>query len=502
MEWLLSPETFYPQLSPEMYTFLRMGYSIITILTLAITLPNRRFFLSERWGGYAESARDVDWIQNPIAYPLIQIIWFASLLLMLFGVWSVWAALVNLLLSRYFFVYMRWKGVARGMGAPGYMTYWMGLGIFLLEFTNYYSPDLFPLALLAIQVDYAFIMLSAGFYKLNSGYAHQNGMELGAANPQWGFWPKFYGKRPTDDFFMQTFNHLAWGLEILGAVLMLIAPFRFIGGFIIFLSFAFLITQIRLGWLAHLVMLCSAVFFHPGSLVDLGIAEIITPTMIETTNPDIAIPIAVEQLLQIILWTYIILLPLMHIGLSYNFYMRKRLPEILQITLERYTNFFGLIVWRVFSQDLVNFYPLIHFEDKNGGNRRQIMKYGWAGGGFLNRYNHVAESIVLTTLFTTLKYYPSNDIRFQDRVLRYCRTLNCPADQNIVFEYYSLQRNPENAHVEHILVSEFVVDLQAETVKEVQIHEAFSTKDVISISPVHEAGYPGSYAPKQVQTAK
>ena len=52
-------------------------------------------------------------------------VWFCCSLLLTFGRWTVAAALLNLFLCRYFFVHMRWKGVLRGMGAPGFMTYWL-----------------------------------------------------------------------------------------------------------------------------------------------------------------------------------------------------------------------------------------------------------------------------------------------------------------------------------------------------------------------------------------
>jgi hypothetical protein len=68
-------------------------------------------------------------------------------------------------------------------------------------------------------------------------------------------------------------------------------------------------------------------------------------------------PIAwLVPVLTIALWVYLILLPLAEAGLYYNFYARRALPAPLQTALERYTNFFGIILWRVFSVDLVNFF--------------------------------------------------------------------------------------------------------------------------------------------------
>ncbi len=45
---------------------------MLMMATLLQALPEaRRFFLSERWGGYARSSRDVDAVQNPVVVPLL-----------------------------------------------------------------------------------------------------------------------------------------------------------------------------------------------------------------------------------------------------------------------------------------------------------------------------------------------------------------------------------------------------------------------------------------------
>ena len=56
----------------------------------------------------------------------------------------------------------------------------------------------------------------------------------------------------------------------------------------------------------------------------------------------------------VLIVAYIALLPFAYGGLVTNFYLRRRLPAPWQHLLEAYTNFFGIILWRVFSADLVN----------------------------------------------------------------------------------------------------------------------------------------------------
>ena len=168
-----------PQLSASTQAFVRAGYGLLMLATLVQAVPEtRRFFLSERWGGYGKSSRGVDAVQNPFAMPLVVSVWVASAIAVSAGWATPWPALVNLILCRYFFIHMRWKSVLRGMGAPGFIAYWTGLAVFLLEYTSRFAPALRSLALLVLQVDFALIILSAGVYKFTAGYPKNRGMEL------------------------------------------------------------------------------------------------------------------------------------------------------------------------------------------------------------------------------------------------------------------------------------------------------------------------------------
>src|ERR1700756_5621366 len=101
---------FQPTLSAPVQSLLRCSYGVLLLLTLAQTvIQARRFFVSERWGGYAQSDRRVDLVQNPYALPVILAAWLTCAVLMIVGRWSVAASLINLLLCRYYFVAMRWK---------------------------------------------------------------------------------------------------------------------------------------------------------------------------------------------------------------------------------------------------------------------------------------------------------------------------------------------------------------------------------------------------------
>jgi hypothetical protein len=377
------------------------------------------------------------------------------------------------------------------MGAPGFMSYWLAAVVFLLELTEGASASLQSLVLLVAQVDFAFIMLSAGIYKFTAGYATNHGMEGGMVNPQWGYWWWIYQHLSPTHWLFKTLNHLAWSLEVIAGVLMLIPATRFVGGLIILGSFVFIATQIRLALLCEMVIVCCFLFFHPGSYGDQLTAWMV-PAQAMSSGPDFVLPSLLQTVLTVLLWAYLVLLPLGHAGLFMNFYANRSLPIFLQRALEAYTNFFGIIIWRVFSADHTNFFVRVYERRADVGRdqRSLISQLGLRGSV---RYNHVAEAIVLTTLFTTLKYYPSNNELFRERLMRYARTVPCADGGVLEFEYVRIIKRDKS--FDFVPVAEYVVDPKAACVTEQSLDESFSVRVPLSGSPVREGVRPGSYLP-------
>ncbi|NOT24853.1 MAG: hypothetical protein HOP16_02015 [Acidobacteria bacterium] len=475
----------FPHLSLSTQSFIRTAYGLLVAATLVQALPQaRRFFVSERWGGYAQQGRGVDWVQNPAALPVVLALWFGSALALVAGRWTVPAALINVLLCRYFFIQMRWRGVLRGMGAPGFIANWLALAVLLIEYTRYYAPQLHELALLVLQVDFALIMLSAGVYKFSAGYRANNGMELGMANPEWGYWWRFWSRQRPDAWWFRVFNELAWSTEVIAAILMLFPPTRLVGGMLILVTFIFIASQIRLGFLCEMVMVCCLIYVYPGSSVDAALAALGVPAEPAVTA---FAPSFANLLLAAALWVYLAALPFAHVGLAINLYARKRFPGMLQRILEIYTNTFGIIVWRVFSADHTNF--LIEIDEcRPDGSRRRISTWGEG-----LRFGHVAESITVTTLFTTLKYYPSNSALFTDRLLRYARTLPRLTGSTLEFRYVAVVKREDR--FDFVVGATYTVDVTNNTVDERVIDPSISVRAPVAESPVHEAARPGTYAP-------
>jgi hypothetical protein len=493
MNTIFAPQPFlHPELGLEVQLFIRVAYGVLLCGVLLLALPHwRRFFVSERWGGYAQSIWDVEIIQNPIVFPIVMTLWFVCGVLIAKGQWTPWPAVLNLVLCRYFFIGMRWKGLLRGMGAPGFVLYWGGLSVALLEYCLRYAPEMRSFALQVLQVDFACIYLSSGFYKFSAGYPKNHGMELGMVNPAWGYWWKTYKEIPPSHFLFRFLNHLAWSSQILAGVLMMLPPTRFIGGLIIIGMFVFIATQIRLGLLCEVVVFSSGlIFFHPGSVGDQIISAVVGPIQSSSTETFLGQSI-INTVLAVILGAYLFLLPIVHGGLSYNFYLRRSFPWPLQKALERYTNFFGLIVWRVFSVDLVNFFIKIYRCRQGHEERRELISsYDWRGGF---RFLQVAESITLACIFTTLKYYPSNSEIFNERLLRYARTFQCEEGELLIFEYVSLKKEADR--FVFVPVAEYWVDVHALTIVERVLDSSISVRSPHAVSPVHEGVRPGTYAP-------
>jgi hypothetical protein len=303
-------------------------------------------------------------------------------------------------------------------------------------------------------------------------------------NPEWGYWPRFWSRQRPSAWQFRFFNHLAWATEVVAALLMSYPPTRFVGGGLILVSFVFIATQIRLGFLCEMVIVCCLMFAHPGSLADLWLSAALMPSAQGVTT---VAPPFVQSLLTAGLWMYLVLLPLARAGLSYNLYARRALPGVLQRGLESYTNLFGLIEWRVFTADVTDFFIDID-EQHADGSRHRVSTWG-AG----LRYRQVAESITVTTLFTTLRYYPSNTALFRERLLRYARTVPHRSDSLLVFRYLSVVKRGDR--FDQVGAAEFVVDVSRGVVDERVLDGSMSVRAPAAASPIHEAVRPGSYAP-------
>jgi hypothetical protein len=237
------------------------------------------------------------------------------------------------------------------------------------------------------------------------------------------------------------------------------------------------------------VIVCCLLFFAPGTIADRWIAD-----AWHTFGGPIAVagaplPSSVHTAITIALWVYLILLPFVRAGMFYNQLLHRSWPPAVQRLLDAYANLFGLILWRVFTADVVNFFVRV-WEQPATGARRLISHFESVG----TRFSQVAECIALTSVFTTLKYFPSNREMFERKLLRYARTIPRERSSQLVFEWVHMTAREDS--FEYQPVAEFAVNPEAGTVSETGLTTAVSVRAAAGSSPVHEGVRPGSYAPR------
>lgn len=485
----------YTEVSAPVQVLIRTGCGLLTLLFLALTAPAaRRFFGAEKWGGYAESSWLTNAVMNPISRRLVLLAWSVSALWLVMGRHTVEAAAVMFVLARFFFIQLRWRSVSRGMGAPGFMLYWLTGLVLLLEYTARFDPEgtVREVGILAFKIDVAVIMLCAGQYKLFAGYPQNNGMERGMVNPWWGYFWRVYNRIPPSSIVFKFLNHCAYLGEIVAGALMLIPAFSEVGGWIMILSFAFIGVTIRLGVLCETVIVSHFLFFAPGGFTEPWVARLI-PAAPVAPEPLNAVTSVLNPALVVFFWVYIALLPVTKLGLYYNFYAKKRLPEAWQRFQDFWSNLFGIIIWRVFTIDNTNFFVTAYAEDRETGARVQLSHPGSLDPKHGYRFIHVCEFVAFVSVFTTLKYFPSKSPLFRERLVRYARTYDAPAGSRLVFVWTDIAKTPDAFH--YVPSREFTLDLEEGTLTETNLADGRSETDDLRFSDLHEGGKVGSYAP-------
>lgn len=483
--------SFLPSLSSGAQALLRIAYGALLIVTLGHAAVHwRRFFVSGRGGGYYDPTDGFfEKVHSVCGAKIVLLLWFGAAVCLVCNIFTPAAAAINLILCRHYFVDSRWNSLSRGFGAPGFMSYWLSMWILVFEMTARYAASCHSFAVFAAQIDFSLIMLSAGLYKMLSGYANNHGMEYGMVNPQWGYFYSSFKKMSPDAVLFKFLNHMAWSTEVVAAILMWIPQTRILGAVLIFLSFAFIATQIRLGVLCEIVMTCCVVFVPANSQLDVLISALVPHTVQQANDIEIVVQIA-----YCFIGAYLLITPMVHCCLFFNLFAKKRVPEPLQAFVDKYANIFGIIVWRVFSADLTNFFIRIYAINERSGERKLISRYGYSEG---IRFSFVCESIVITSLFTLRKYYPSDLKLFEERLIRYANTLPQTSSGLFEFEYLSVQK--EKSQFAHIPIATYLVDLHAQKISEVLLEERADVTRKNVHSPLYAGPKAGSYAPVMVK---
>ncbi len=159
----------------ENQALVRSLYGLFMLWMFTLILPfSRIYFTSEKFGGCFHSTPLIDKWMTVRNYKLLMFVWMGAVLMIALGIQTILFALINLILCHSFFVRFRWKSPARGIGAPGYMSFWLAAYTFLSEYSLYFGDSegrLFSLVVFAFQFDFAVMMIDAGINKIAHGYS-------------------------------------------------------------------------------------------------------------------------------------------------------------------------------------------------------------------------------------------------------------------------------------------------------------------------------------------
>lgn len=465
----------------------RCGYGILLLLQLALTWPSAmRFYADERNGGYIDPEARPAWLHTRVAAATVMVLWTLCAVALVVNRFALPAAILNLAFARYYFLHLRWRSILRGMGAPGHMNHWIGAFLAFLLFSDAFDRDglLRAATVVVFRTDFAFIMIAAGVYKIVSGYARGDGFERGLVNPWWGFWWRSASKLPSDLWMFRLLNHLAYIAEVgCGTAFLIPAVSPYAAAFFA-LSFLFIGAMIRLTFLAEMVALCCVIYITPGDAIGATLARILNVAPHQPVQQGPASWLAV--VLSVMLLAYLAALPFAYAGLAVNFYGKRRLPAPLQSALDAFNRVFGLILWRVFTADLIHFYADIFALDEKTQELR-LVRTPW-------RFWHVGEFITLASAFTTLKYYPHDRPLFERRILRYARSLTLRPSERALFRYKIIEKRDGRFSVRD--VAEFEIDGAAGTVVQRDLDPTYDVRSTVPGSPVSAGSTPGSYAPR------
>jgi hypothetical protein len=289
-------------------------------------------------------------------------------------------------------------------------------------------------------------------------------------------------------------NILSSVVEIVAGICMLLPwPLVQLGGAAaITLSFVYVALEIRLGRLAILMALLPAIFL-PSVMTAVSAAP--------SGFPLWQAPHALLAVISGMVWAYIATLPIVKVVQYVNFFGRRSLPQPLQRVVTWYSNWVPIIIWRVFTPDVTNFFIRIHGQDASTGNWATIASEDnayamsdWSNPWLKLRFLHVTESIAIVSVFTTLKYFPSKRTLFEEKLTGYARSLNvslkspCAAFR---FDYVTIRKGLDC--FDYVPVRRYVVDPIAGAVKEEAICPEFDPSAPAALSPVHESTSSGSY---------
>lgn len=460
--------------------------ALLQLLFLIELTPRAKWlFLSEKYGGYGDGRRITRIVQSPALVVIGMLAWAAACIGLIVDFLPLAAALLMAIIAQYVFVRQRWVSISRGCGAPGYVSYWLTIAVLALQVGRTISGNATGWFTLVLIADLALIFFVAGLYKFASGYRRGHGVVLGLVNPEWSYAPRFWGRIPAGSRFFRALDGYGWFGEVVGAVLLVIPWTRSVGAIIIALMFLALVPLVRLGLLTLMVLSqCLLVILASSDPIGLAIRGYLGASPEAQVAGSVA---GSTWLAPSLALGYLALLTLAYAGMLMNFYSGWRPHVAVQAVVDRTVNALGLVLWRVFTSDVTNFYVEV-FAQTNAG---EVPLSKWSGFGF-KRFQDVTEAICVTSIFTARKYYPGNQGIFEARLVRYAKSIRFPeGTSKLSFKYIVL--NPWEPGSSQTLAATFEVSTRDWSTCEQILAELDPSIRPAEYSAVRPADAPGTY---------
>lgn len=434
-------------------------------------------------------------VARPVAMALLAL-WFAACAGLMLGMFPLVAAAVMTLIFRYFHVEVRYRSLARGAGAVGFMPYLIAAYLMLFELARESEGGavLAETVFWVLRIDMALILFDAGLTKLLSGYRRNEGFEYALANPFWGrFFASVRKMRPTATLFRLQ-NVAACGTELLVAALLLVPQTLWLAGAIMMAMFAYLAIVLRLLTLCPLMVALGLLF-----LPELGWQ--LLPT--DESAARWQVPALLLTAVQAALWAYVGVTIVIKLVQYANYFADRRLPAVLQRVIDVLGRLIPVFIWRVFTPDVINFFVRITRIGADGTpttvlDEDTVRLFSGAALRPRLRFLSAAESVTIVSMFMKLKYQQGDRADFHERLLRYAKTLWprwCDADSRLRFEYVAVRKGETT--FDYLPALRLDVDLQTQTVTETSLVDDFYAVALIPDSPIRPGLQTGTYTAQQ-----
>lgn len=247
-----------------------------------------------------------------------------------------WLILPLFFLTWKLYIVDRFFSLARGQGAPGYFCFLNIATVCLYLISSSYGDShrwmiIIEFIKAIFIVEFGAIFLSAGLFKFfDVATGSQMGFALGMLNPMWS---KVYNHEKIIIKFSRFINYLGPTLQVVGGTLILtgLPTLNITGFFIIVLIFLSITPQTRLGWLCPSIAVgslsCYVSFNHSYD----------------------------HQYFMVIFYICVALRLAVLFALFREYFARKSCHKSIQILTSIYRYFLGVIIWKVFTFDVVRY---------------------------------------------------------------------------------------------------------------------------------------------------